>query len=75
MAFWNQIKIISSRCNGRNLSCLKNLGAEWAKPTEEELWTIRVRWKYDTSAQFECGSAPNLMKMQINYSNWNQITI
>ena len=41
------------------------MGAEWAKPTEEELWTIRVRWKYDTSAQFECGSAPNLMKMQI----------
>mgnify|MGYP000021665819 CR=1 FL=1 len=50
---------------GEIYRALKNLGAEWAKPTEEELWTIRVRWKYDTSAQFECGSAPNLMKMQI----------
>lgn len=26
---------------------LKNLGAEWAVPTEDDLWTIRVRWKCD----------------------------
>ena len=50
---------------GEIYRALKNLGAEWAKPTEEELWTIRVRWKYDSTQQYECGNAPNLMKMQI----------
>lgn len=25
---------------------LKNLGAEWAIPTEDDLWTIQVRWKF-----------------------------
>ena len=34
---------------GEIYSALRNLGAEWAKPTEEELWTIRVRWRYDPS--------------------------
>ena len=49
---------------------MKNLGAEWSKPTEEELWTIRVRWKYglsmvdETIAEGEC-VPPDLMKMQI----------
>lgn len=49
---------------GEIYRALKNLGAEWAKPTEEELWTIRVRWKYD---QGDNGAAniPNMMKMQI----------
>ncbi|KAL6949943.1 Protein kinase [Hanseniaspora vineae] len=28
---------------------LKNLGAEWCRPSEEELWTIRVRWKYESN--------------------------
>lgn len=46
---------------GEIYRALKNLGAEWAKPTEEELWTIRVRWKYDNNEM----NAPNLMKMQI----------
>lgn len=30
---------------GEIYRALKNLGAQWVKPTEEELWTIRVRWK------------------------------
>ncbi|GMM32754.1 AMP-activated serine/threonine-protein kinase catalytic subunit [Saccharomycopsis crataegensis] len=30
---------------GEIYRALKNLGAQWCKPTEEELWTIRVRWK------------------------------
>lgn len=45
---------------------LKNLGAEWAKPSEEDLWTIRVRWKYETgSAENIDRDVPNLMKMVI----------
>lgn len=47
---------------------LKNLGAEWAKPSEEDLWTIRVRWRYDVGQPQE-GSTdkkiPDLMKMVI----------
>mgnify|MGYP001068457702 CR=1 FL=1 len=46
---------------GEIYRAIKNLGAEWAKPTEEELWTIRVRWKYDNTET----NAPNMMKMQI----------
>lgn len=47
---------------------LKNLGAEWAKPSEEDLWTIRVRWKYnvdmpDDEMKNKC--IPDLMKMVI----------
>ncbi|CAN3355994.1 carbon catabolite-derepressing protein kinase [Diutina catenulata] len=49
---------------GEIYRALKNLGAEWAKPTEEELWTIRVRWKYDNQSA-EDPNTPNLMKMQI----------
>ncbi|CAN3372986.1 hypothetical protein DIURU_002876 [Diutina rugosa] len=48
---------------GEIYRALKNLGAEWAKPTEEELWTIRVRWKYENDQADE--KTPNLMKMQI----------
>ncbi|EDO19533.1 hypothetical protein Kpol_1018p65 [Vanderwaltozyma polyspora DSM 70294] len=43
---------------------LKNLGAEWAKPSEEDLWTIRVRWKYDVS-QKNNEVVPDLMKIVI----------
>ncbi|KAG7662536.1 SNF1, partial [[Candida] subhashii] len=58
---------------GEIYRALKNLGAEWAKPTEEELWTIRVRWKYksgsddDDEEMGEDGTCtrPNLMRMQI----------
>ncbi|CCG24130.1 Snf1 protein [Candida orthopsilosis Co 90-125] len=54
---------------GEIYRALKNLGAEWAKPTEEELWTIRVRWKYDVNTNTTSDEAqsrtPNLMKMQI----------
>ncbi|KAK9464410.1 kinase-like domain-containing protein [Lipomyces arxii] len=55
---------------GEIYRALKGLGAEWAKPTEEDPWTILVRWKY---LPRESG-APNadlhgeqgkLMKMQI----------
>ncbi|VVT53245.1 uncharacterized protein SAPINGB_P003476 [Magnusiomyces paraingens] len=30
---------------GEIYRALKNLGAEWAIPAEEDLWTIHVRWK------------------------------
>lgn len=52
---------------GEIYRALKNLGAEWAKPTEEELWTIRVRWKYNPSAGVPDNAHPlsDLMKMQI----------
>lgn len=55
---------------GEIYRALKNLGAEWSKPTEEELWTIRVRWKYGPCMVEEGHSegdavAPDLMKMQI----------
>ena len=55
---------------GEIYRALKNLGAEWSKPTEEELWTIRVRWKYgpsvvdETAKNGEC-VPPDLMKMRI----------
>lgn len=52
---------------GEIYRALKNLGAEWSKPTEEELWTIRVRWRYgpcivDGQA---APQVPDMMKMQI----------
>lgn len=60
---------------GEIYRALKNLGAEWSKPTEEELWTIRVRWKYgpcilpkDSSGAEQDESLkniPDMMKMQI----------
>ena len=53
---------------GEIYRALKNLGAEWAKPTEEELWTIRVRWKYaPDSVQDNSGNCQpsDMMKMQI----------
>ena len=31
---------------GEIYRALKNLGAEWQKPSEEDLWTIKVRWRY-----------------------------
>ncbi|SJM88563.1 probable Carbon catabolite-derepressing protein kinase [Zygosaccharomyces bailii] len=43
---------------------LKNLGAQWAKPSEDDLWTIRVRWKYDVG-QNHNERIPDLMKMVI----------
>lgn len=43
---------------------LKNLGAEWVKPSEEDLWTIKVRWKY-SPVQSGNESIPDLMKMVI----------
>ncbi|EDK36741.2 conserved hypothetical protein [Meyerozyma guilliermondii ATCC 6260] len=49
---------------GEIYRALKNLGAEWAKPTEEELWTIRVRWKYPPS-EGASSVIPDMMKMQI----------
>ncbi|KAK7205413.1 kinase-like domain-containing protein [Myxozyma melibiosi] len=49
---------------------LKGLGAEWAKPTEEDPWTILVRWRYmpreplADGAELQ-GEQGKLMKMQI----------
>lgn len=48
---------------GEIYRALQLLGAEWSRPVEEELWTIRVRWKYDP--QLADDGVPNLMKMQI----------
>ena len=59
---------------GEIYRALKNLGAEWSKPTEEELWTIRVRWKYGPCILEKEPSGdqiakdsnyPDMMKMQI----------
>ncbi|CDO94451.1 unnamed protein product [Kluyveromyces dobzhanskii CBS 2104] len=47
---------------------LKNLGAEWAKPSEEDLWTIRVRWRYNVDmpdGEMKNKQIPDLMKMVI----------
>lgn len=43
---------------GEIYRALKNLGAEWETPTEEDLWTIRARWGYPQAADVR-------MKMQI----------
>lgn len=44
---------------------LKNLGAEWAKPSEDDLWTIRVRWRYDHNVEDKSKKIPNMMKIVI----------
>lgn len=44
---------------------LKNLGAEWAKPSEDDLWTIRVRWRYDHNIEEQNKKIPNMMKIVI----------
>lgn len=53
---------------GELYRALKNLGAEWAKPSENDLWTIRVRWRY-TPEKDESDSTTKpdsgLLKMQI----------
>lgn len=46
---------------GEIYRALKNLGAEWQMPTEEDLWTIRARWMYQPNAN----SVGERMKMQI----------
>ncbi|QLQ78382.1 hypothetical protein HG537_0A06290 [Torulaspora globosa] len=50
---------------GEIYMALKNLGAEWAKPSEEDLWTIRVRWKYEVAQNKNNEKIPDLMKMII----------
>lgn len=59
---------------GEIYRALKNLGAEWSVPTEEELWTIRVRWKYgpcivegrkEENDAATASGYPDMMKMQI----------
>ncbi|KAG7901005.1 hypothetical protein KL907_004449 [Ogataea polymorpha] len=47
---------------GEIYRALKNLGAEWVRPSEEELWTIKVRWRYTVS---DSEQDADLMKMQI----------
>lgn len=46
---------------GEIYRALKNLGAEWQMPTEEDLWTIRARWMYQPNPN----SVGERMKMQI----------
>jgi carbon catabolite-derepressing protein kinase len=53
---------------GEIYRALKNLGAEWTKPKEDELWTIRVRWKYSPNSltdEAESQDIPDMMKMII----------
>ncbi|KAK9367968.1 kinase-like domain-containing protein [Lipomyces kononenkoae] len=54
---------------GEIYRALKGLGAEWAKPTEADPWTILVRWKYIPRDYKEGdvlqGEQGKLMKMQI----------
>lgn len=56
---------------GEIYRALRNLNAEWTKPKDDELWTIRVRWKYSpntTGSQWpEQGQKkiPDMMKMII----------
>ncbi|CCE62204.1 hypothetical protein TPHA_0C00470 [Tetrapisispora phaffii CBS 4417] len=44
-------------------AALKTLGAHWAKPSEEELWTIRVSWRYNNNSTQNRENIPDLMKM------------
>ncbi|KAK9477188.1 kinase-like domain-containing protein [Lipomyces japonicus] len=56
---------------GEIYHALKGLGAEWAKPSEEDPWTILVRWQYlprdynDKKGAELFGEQGKLMKMQI----------
>ncbi|CAN6674678.1 carbon catabolite-derepressing protein kinase [Trichomonascus vanleenenianus] len=54
---------------GEIYRALKNLGAEWARPPDDDLWTIHVRWKIDRPQQDSPETAPKpadeLMKMRI----------
>lgn len=51
---------------GEIYRALRNLGAEWQRPSEEELWTIKVRWKYaPRDAVNENSDIPDMMRMQI----------
>lgn len=53
---------------GEIYRALKNLGAEWTKPKEDELWTIRVRWKYSPNTvegEDPAAQIPDMMRMII----------
>lgn len=51
---------------GEIYRALKNLGAEWTKPNEDELWTIKVRWKYSPNTNDgDENKIPEMMKMII----------
>ena len=54
---------------GEIYRALRNLGAEWQRPSEEELWTIKVRWRYSPGDKQESekinDNIPDMMKMQI----------
>ncbi|CCH44631.1 carbon catabolite-derepressing protein kinase [Wickerhamomyces ciferrii] len=53
---------------GEIYRALKNLGAEWTKPNEDELWTIKVRWKYSPNTENTNPTTrkiPDMMKMII----------
>lgn len=51
---------------GEIYRALRNLGAEWQRPSEEELWTIKVRWRYvPASSEPTNPNVPDMMKMQI----------
>ncbi|KAK9462163.1 kinase-like domain-containing protein [Lipomyces oligophaga] len=54
---------------GEIYRALKGLGAEWARPTEEDPWTIMVRWRYMGKSASETeelqGEQGKLIKMRI----------
>ncbi|KAK9453712.1 kinase-like domain-containing protein [Dipodascopsis uninucleata] len=56
---------------GEIYRALKGLGAEWARPSEEDPWTILVRWRYlprdydPSSGEKLTGEYGKLIKMQI----------
>ncbi|VEU24205.1 DEKNAAC105384 [Brettanomyces naardenensis] len=53
---------------GEIYRALRNLNAEWQRPSEEELWTIKVRWKYspnDIGVDSTQKKIPDMMKLQI----------
>ncbi|KAH3680303.1 hypothetical protein WICMUC_000370 [Wickerhamomyces mucosus] len=54
---------------GEIYRALKNLNAEWTTPKDDELWTIRVRWKYSPNytndSTVDCKKIPDMMKMII----------
>ncbi len=56
---------------GEIYRALQNLGAEWSKPSKDDLWTIRVRWKYEPKTEPDAPptplseNGPQVMKMQI----------
>lgn len=68
MAFWYPVRSYPLDVMGEIYRALKNLGAEWAKPSDkdDELWTIHARWKCGLpNNDEEEQDSSELMKMRI----------